>query len=133
MCQVSLVSAERLYLFAAWLSHGETIRESPVRPNAIAVPYRGAYKAMIAAVRDGSWARDGADGLMRAARAADCVGRLLDLVAAFGELYESLDVLDAPTCARELEDAYQRERYAARLIAEAEAVMAGADMEGVCE
>src|SRR5690349_612549 len=119
------VSAERLYLFAAWLTHGESIRESPVRPNAITPALRALYKAMVEATRDGSWKREGCDGLMAHVHRAGLTLPMVELVGDFGGLYESLDVLDAPTCARDLEERYQRQRLAAKLLEEAQAIMSG--------
>ena len=122
------VDVERMYLWAAWLSHGESIRSNPVRPAAIgcgASKLRELYRAMIDATRDGSWSRDGVDAWMRLVHARGLTIAAIELVGDFGELYD-VEMLDAATCAAELEDAYQRRRKESLLLAELAELRAGA-------
>jgi hypothetical protein len=131
VCQVSHVDyapIERHYLYAAWISHGESIRAAPVRPRAFTMTcakHRELYRAMVDVTRDGSWARDGVDALTALCTARGLTGALVDLVIDIGEV-DPAAPLDVHACAEQLEAGYARRMLEDRLLAELAAVRQGA-------
>jgi hypothetical protein len=126
---VDLADIERHYLYAAWITHGEAIRQAPVRPATfmtdLSAKRRELYRVMVEVTRDGSWKRDGVDALTKACERAGLTMPYIDLVIAFGEV-DPAHPLDVETCAAEIETAYARSKVKARLLEELQAVDAGA-------
>lgn len=137
MTAVDFGPIERHYLYAAWITHGESIKAAPVRPAAflrgLGAKRRELYRAMIDVTRDGSWQREGVDALSKLCASRGLTMAFIDLVVDLGDV-DPAQPLDVHACAEQLERAYAREVMTARLLDELEAVRQGAfDAEAECD